>query len=150
MAPSHKSEASKYSEPHRRLPARAFDYNIGARFRQLLRDAGIYERSYITNVLKCCTRGNREPKTKEKESCFYWLVKEFNLFSPRAIVTLGSVARSWVDRKTKESQKDGHIFFNGVQVKLFHVYHPNYCFSYHKINKKDYRELFREINRKVK
>jgi uracil-DNA glycosylase family 4 len=48
------------------------------------------EQVYITNLVKCYTRGNRSPAYNEIEVCFNkWLSHELEFLSPKLILTMG-------------------------------------------------------------
>jgi uracil-DNA glycosylase family 4 len=94
----------------------------GHRLINVLKKLEIYERCYITNLVKCSTLDNKV-KNKHAISCLTHLIKEIEILKPQIILAAG--------RQVYEFLIDNDIF-----VKR--IYHPNYCYSYHKITEQQY------------
>ncbi len=48
---------------------------------------------YVTNVVKCCPPGNRDPEPKEVENCRVYLQYEITKVNPHWIVLMGKFAK---------------------------------------------------------
>lgn len=57
----------------------------------LMKKAGIKE-AYITNLLKCRPRGNRDPEPEEIQACRPYLEQQILAVQPRVLVALGRFA----------------------------------------------------------
>ena len=44
---------------------------------------------YTTNLVKCYTLGDRDPKPNEIEACSKWLAQELSIIKPKYVVTIG-------------------------------------------------------------
>lgn len=153
MAPSHKSNSSLSDKPHRLEPPRAFQHHHGFTFRNMLKSAGLYDMIYITNVLKCSTPQNRRMKPNEKKSCLQWLQKEMELLKPKVVITMGSDVSNFlasVYHLVSGTEWRNTIELFGMRVRLFHIRHPNYCLSYHRITKSLYIGTLQSIIELVK
>jgi len=145
-APSSKADPEKRKRDGKCYPLRTFDFRVAAKFRSLLKEAGLYDQSYLTNISKCGTPGNRDPKPKELKACLVWLEQEFQLYQPFVVVAVGSIARSWLERISTEQRGNRRELFGSSRIVL-HVYHPNYCFSYDGITRAKYLQQLRKIKR---
>lgn len=148
LAPSQNRRPLKQDKHGNKIPLRTFEYLVGGRFRRLLKSLGLYERSYLTNLLKCSTPDNRKPKHTEIKNCSVWFHKEFNMLSPRAIVPLGNVARRALER-TMQMTDDNRGFLFGVEVIVINCFHPNYCYSYGGITEERYAELLLKVEKEL-
>lgn len=146
-APSEKSKPYKRFRNGAFRPLRAFDYWIGAKFRQLLKESGIYDKSYITNILKCALPKNRNPSTQEMLHCSVWLRLEIKLLQPKVIITLGKTATNLIESLSTGTSRNHRINLFGKKFEFFATFHPNYCFSYGGIRRKDYVQVFMDIEK---
>jgi uracil-DNA glycosylase family 4 len=85
---------------------------------------------YITNVVKCRPPNNRQPTTREIESCNSYLLEELRLISPIIICILGNTAfgsllngNSITKNRGKIIKKNGQIFFMTVHPAAV-IYNP--------------------------
>lgn len=148
-APSYHRWALRQNRFGESIPLRTFEYRVGAKFRRLLKRIGLYERSYLTNLLKCSTPKNRKPKSREIENCSVWLRNEFNRHFPKVIVPLGGVARAAIEKITKPLDDDRRFLF-GVDVVVINCFHPSYCFNYGGIPEEEYAKLLSRIGQALK
>ena len=82
---------------------------------------------YITNMVKCRPPGNRNPTSKEKESCEIFLTKELEIIKPNLLVTLGKVASEHVlKRPVKITKEHGNLTIVKQQPYIMVCYHPAY------------------------
>ncbi|MDH4330560.1 MAG: uracil-DNA glycosylase [Candidatus Moranbacteria bacterium] len=83
---------------------------------------------YIANTVKCRPPENRDPSTKEKETCWPWLEKQIAIIQPKVIITLGrhSMNLFLPDEKISEAHgKSFEINFPGMgKQTFFALYHP--------------------------
>ena len=79
---------------HEDRQGRPFVGAAGNYLNELLEKIGFErEQVYITNVVKCRPRGNRDPQPEEIEACRPYLDKQIDLIRPRLIVTLGRFSK---------------------------------------------------------
>lgn len=65
----------------------------GKLFQQMLSEVGwVKEDVYVTNVVKCCPQGNRDPTLTEIENCSIYLEYEIAKVDPQYIVLVGKPA----------------------------------------------------------
>jgi len=102
--------------------------NSGTLFNKMLHYIGL-ERSdvYVTNVLKCRTPNNRDPKTVEINNCIPYLRLEILNLNPKIIVFVGKVAFYSYFGNNKLSMSR----IKGKQIKvnnkiMIPIYHPAY------------------------
>lgn len=82
------------------------------------------EEVYICNILKCRPPNNRDPETKEMETCTPYLFKQIELINPKFIISLGRIAGQWL-LQTNESLTSlrGKIHdYRGYRLII--TYHP--------------------------
>jgi uracil-DNA glycosylase family 4 len=98
------------------------------------------EEVYITNIVKCRPPENRTPLPAEVESCGPYLLRQVELVSPRAIVTLGKTATDFfVPGKMSMGERRGRFAeFRGI--KVMPTYHPSYL-----VRNEGNRELRRQV-----
>jgi DNA polymerase len=74
---------------------------------ELLASVGLTrEQVYITNVIKCRPRGNRDPLPAEIQNCRKWLERQIEIICPKMIVTLGRYSMA--------------MFFPGKSISKIH------------------------------
>ena len=82
---------------------------------------------YVTNIVKCCPRGNRTPTIAEGNECGRrWLAEEIRILQPKVIVALGKVAlRFFLGHDAGIIRSRGHwIDYKGIPVMP--TFHPAY------------------------
>ena len=83
---------------------------------------------YITNIVKARPPKNRDPKPKEIEFCWPWLMKQIKIIKPKVIVTLGRHSMKQFLPEATITQAHGKkqtITLPMVgKVTLFPCYHP--------------------------
>lgn len=80
----------------------------------------------ITNLVKCFTTADREPKDHEVKTCSgLWLHNELNKFSPRIVVPLGKQAMHYFVPDVKVGTYQG-IWYPMKRWTLFYLHHPGY------------------------
>jgi DNA polymerase len=97
--------------------------------------ADLYNKVYITNIVKCRPPENRDPLPSEKEKCSYWLNKQIAIIVPKVIVCLGNHAFNGMQilssgriRMVNDSKFDGvyvwweHI--DSIPICVYKVLHP--------------------------
>lgn len=106
--------------------------NVGAIFMKVLQAIGIYDKCYITNLVKCSSPDNKV-KTEHFNSCLNHFKKELELHNPKAIIACGNQVYDFL-------QKNLHWYY-----PVEKIYHPNYCFSYHRLTEKEYLFHVKEV-----
>ncbi len=125
-------EAPGYNEDQQGIP---FCGRAGTILDELLDSVGIKRKNiYITNILKCRPPDNRNPKTKEIETCTPYLEKQISVIKPKKIVCLGNFATRFVMKKYNLDDKiegitrlHGKVFKVGTlfgTLRIIPMYHP--------------------------
>jgi len=107
-----------------------FDEGTGVEFVKILRDIGILEESYVTNITKCSSKTNDVTEENVKK-CLMFLKVELLLNKPEVVISLGKKVDNYLC-------KYGNIV--PVGVKYESIWHPNYVISYHRELIDDYRK----------
>lgn len=99
----------------------------GANFNKVLHDNGLSRNDfYITNNVKCFTKGNTKPSTKHADRCKPYLSMELNLINPLLVITLGASAFEQLCPGVKYSNALKKITKSDeFNVKVFALYHPS-------------------------
>jgi DNA polymerase len=79
---------------------------------------------YITNTVKCWTKGNSKPLGRHIEACEPFLRMEAKLLKPKIIVALGAVAFQTLCPGSKFSDCLQKIT-SSVYGKVYAIYHPS-------------------------
>ena len=100
--------------------------NSGKHFFRLLNDIGLTPfSSYVTNVIKCPTHGNRAPTEKEMINCIGFLKFEVALQRPQKIVLLGKIASKVFYRYIGDFCSERQL-----KPRTFHLWHPGYILRF--------------------
>ena len=103
-----------------------FTGRSGQLFDRLLREIGMSrEEIYLTNLVKCHTPENRDPRPEEQELCIPYLKYETLLLRPKIIVCLGRIAAQRIIRPDYRITREHGVFLERKQVWLTAVYHPS-------------------------
>ena len=104
---------------------------VGAsgRFLDEMLGAANLERSdvYITNIVKYRPPNNRDPKTEEKNAFWPYLLRQLEIISPRAIITLGRHSGSAFLPNLvigKDHGKQHAVTIDGHDYTVIPLYHP--------------------------
>jgi uracil-DNA glycosylase family 4 len=90
----------------------------------LLRDVGLEDKVYITNICKCRPPKNRKPEPSEQRQCIkLYLNSEIDIIKPDVIVLLGKVATGALVKFS--NWKRGEKIYAGKQI-LIPTWHPAY------------------------
>lgn len=113
------------------IMGRPFVGRSGKLLGRMLDEAGIPGRlCYVTNVCRCRTQGNSEPKQPEVDICTkLWLWEEIKLFKPKIIVACGKLPiriALKIKRKTISLQDYVGKIIDGGDYKVLPIYHPAY------------------------
>ncbi len=82
------------------LQGRPFVGQAGKFLDELLDLAGLSrEEVFIGNVVKCRPPGNRDPLPSEILACRHWLEEQFQVISPRVVVSLGRFSLAFFQEK---------------------------------------------------
>lgn len=95
-------------------------------FLNILKKYGIYEKSVITNSVKCSTENNKITH-KDFKRCKHHLEAELEIFRPTYIVCLGDNVRTLIEAST--------AFKN---TEIIQIYHPAYQYTYRKLTEQEY------------
>jgi len=95
-----------------------FKKDKNAKFLEIFKRFGVFNKCYITNIVKCSTTNNDVNKNTVK-TCYNHLKKEIEFCKPSIIIAAGNQVYSFLEQ------------FNINNLEK--IYHPNYCFSYHGI-----------------
>lgn len=87
------------------------------------------EEIYITSIVKYRPPNNRDPKPKEKEACYPWLINELKIISPKLIVFLGRHSMTQFLEGLKISEVHGKLIIKsipdlGKEQAFLPLYHP--------------------------
>lgn len=96
--------------------------NYGAPFIRVLMNFGIYDKCYITNIVKCSSPNNKISDA-DMVSCVAHFFNEHQFCNPKLIIACGNQVYGFLSRRFKHVER---------------IYHPNYCFSYHRMSIKEY------------
>ena len=89
-----------------------------------LRKAGLLNKVYITNIVKCRPPNNRDPSDIEKDKCSYWLMKQIKLLKPKIIVCLGRHAYSGIMNLADEYDNGFIWCWEFGIIYIYKVLHP--------------------------
>jgi len=98
----------------------------GREVRKLLWRVGVDEHTYITNVVKCHPKDDRDPTPDEIANCRVWLMKEIYRCHPRLIVTAGRFAAYAIlgrDDFTME-MVSGTLYNSPIGIPTLPMTHP--------------------------
>lgn len=81
---------------------------------------------FVTNILKCRTPNNRDPKPAEIDACHAYLQRQIELVDPVLILTLGRVAaQSLTGMKVPVAQMRGSLHqIDDLNAPVIVTYHP--------------------------
>lgn len=80
----------------------------------------------ITNLLKCYTHLDREPKQPEIDTCTkLWLHNELNKMSPKIVIPLGKQAMHYFLPDVKVGLYQG-VWYPMRDRTIFYLHHPGY------------------------
>ena len=116
----------------------------GKYLNQLLEIAGLERKNvFITNILKCRPRSNRDPLLSEIAACSDYLTSQINVINPRVIVTLGSYSlKHWLPNESISNIHGSLVHINNLSI--FPMYHPAaalYRGNLRQIIEDDYKKL---------
>lgn len=136
------------------LQGRPFVGSAGKLLNQLIKSINLSRKEvFITSILKCRPPKNRDPKPKEIEACWPWLLNQLKEIKPQIIVTLGRHSLNRFLPKAKISKIHGQTKTINLktigQVTLFISYHPAAAIYNQKLKSiliKDFQKLSRLLN----
>lgn len=82
---------------------------------------------YVTNVVKCRTPGNRDPRPAEFAACKPFLLRQIEFVRPFSILVVGRAAQSLLDTNEpleKLRQKTHSLMVAGQKIPLIVTHHP--------------------------
>jgi DNA polymerase len=142
------------------LEGKPFVGAAGKLLTALLSDIG-YRREdvFICNVVKCRPPENREPSSREAQTCTPYLDRQIKAIMPKVIVTLGNYSTAHTLSKFRLSfngitQTHGKLHktsLSGVPVTLLPTFHPAaalYSGKYRALLQQDFELLRRELMKK--
>lgn len=98
----------------------------GRVFDELLEGIGLARQDiYLTNIVKCHPRGNRDPRPEEQEACIDYLKYETFLIKPKIIVCLGRIAAQRIIEPDYRITRVHGTFLYRKGTWLTAVYHPS-------------------------
>lgn len=116
---------------------------------RILRDCGLRrEDIYITNIIKCHPKGNRDPKEEEKKACFPYLKYETFLLKPKIIVCLGRVAAQRIISPDFKITRQHGTWTCRKRCALTATYHPSAVLrdpSRYELVKADFCEVVKKL-----
>lgn len=109
------------------LKGEPFVGDAGNFFASELKKHGFWRSNfYISNTIKCYTKGNARPTPEEVLACEPILRMEIGLLRPILVVTLGSVAFDIFCSDKRMSDHLGEIVKSGrFGVQVYPIYHPS-------------------------
>ena len=96
----------------------SFSEGTGIEFVKILKDIGILEQSYVTNLVKCSTESN-SVMNGHMEACLPILKQEIDEVQPEIVIAMGTPAYQFLAKQE-------------IGFPLIKIYHPNYYISYNK------------------
>ena len=106
------------------------DFNVGTKFLSIFKKFGVFDRCYITNLVKCSTADNK--LTEESiDCCFVNLLDEISFCKPKIVLACGA--------QVFEELSNASI------ANVIKLNHPNYYFSYRKDQLKEYVLQIKQI-----
>jgi len=87
------------------------------------------EQIYITSIVKYRPPNNRDPKEKEKDDSYEWLINELYIISPKLIVFLGRHSMTQFFEGMKISEVHGKLLIKKIpglekEQAFLPLYHP--------------------------
>ena len=112
-----------------------FKKDKNAKFLEIFKGFNVFDKCYITNIVKCSTADN-DVKMETIKACSEHIDREIDYCKPKVIIAAGSQVYNFLLRlNLKNIEK---------------IYHPSYCFSYHGVKLEDYIIQIRNILKKYK
>ena len=99
------------------------------------------EQVYIANVVKCRPPGNRTPEREETETCSPFLLRQFAVMQPKAIVALGAVAARCLLSLNEPMAKLRGRWFDFRGTRLAVTYHPAFLLRDPRQKKETWKDL---------
>lgn len=127
---------------HERFPEHEFAFGgiegtpgAGKKFNNLLRETGLFEQVFVTNLIKCSSSSNSINHAWAKQ-CFEHLQQEIKIINPEKIITLGKNTFDILSQLFIE---------NNIQITIKNVWHPSYVYSYNKSTHEKYKQKILKI-----
>jgi len=84
---------------------------------------------YVTNLVRCCPPGNRNPTQAEIDNCGRYLEAEILHIAPKVVVSIGNYATRWIFEKYQGRSPEGitklHAkVFTGAHFLIVPMKHP--------------------------
>jgi len=100
----------------------------GKAFVNTLKESGVINEIYVTNLIKCSSSSNTINETWIN-CCILHLLNEIEILRPTKIITMGSQVYDFLS-----------VYFtnNNIQIKIQNIWHPSYVFSYRRVSKEQY------------
>ena len=112
-------------------------YSAGVLYKALDAIKWPIEKTYFTNIMKCSTPENRDPKDSEIDTCYNnWFLQELYLVNPLSIVSLGKYVTKYLLSKS-------------LSIPIFPIEHFSYIYR----NQSKYSEWevkWEEIRQKIR
>lgn len=106
------------------LTGRPFVGAAGRFLTELLEIAGLKrDEVFITSIVKYRPPNNRDPKPKEKEESWPYLVRQLDVIEPKLVVTLGRHSMGYFIPNATIGQIHGQLV-KGDKWDILPVYHP--------------------------
>lgn len=86
-----------------------------------------HQNVYVTNVVKCRTPGNRDPRPAELAACKPYLLRQIEFVRPFSILVVGRAAQSLLgtdEPLEKLRQKTHSLMVAGQKIPLIVTHHP--------------------------
>lgn len=92
---------------------------------------------YITNIVKCRTPGDRDPRPDELNACTPYLITQIDVIQPEVIVAVGRVAAYTLIQLSGDvplgSPRGKWREYRGIPMMT--IYHPSYLLSQRKLGR---------------
>jgi len=98
----------------------------GNLLRELLEAAGLKDKVFITNIVKCRPPENRDPAPNEIVTCLMFLKRQIAIIKPKIIVGVGRISSQAIRSDFKMSEDNGKIFKLKNGMDFMGIYHPAY------------------------
>jgi uracil-DNA glycosylase family 4 len=113
---------------------RDFEEGTGVEFIKILKDIGILEDSYVSNLVKCSSTDN-DIKREYVEQCLWFLKEEVEIYQPEKIIALGKKVDLYI--------KELNVIPEWYDYHT--IWHPNFCVSYARNRLPEYINKIKEI-----
>jgi uracil-DNA glycosylase family 4 len=108
----------------------------GWMFCEILKNFGIFDKCFITNIVKCSTATNKISE-KDLQNCYENFLDELEYCKPELILFVGTQVYDFLVYK--------NINDLNRKYKIAKIHHPSYCLAYKRITLEQYIEQIESV-----